>query len=399
MRPVVYASPAQLRLAALAAASVETSGMRGPDGRAFNATPLEPLAGLSQAMPWREPYRGPVRALAVAGIWLALALVLTRPGGTCAAGPETDAPGCIDPQTLPRFEGARILGCQVAEKDETVLPLASWNADPDVSFWESSVRLDGRRARVLYAMPPGRSSHEVIRAYRKALVGLGYEVLFECAGFTSCGAGVDAVYTDEAYGKRLASPPAAAGAFAQDTVREPRILVAKRPADNGSAYVFVFAAHQDNPATPQAGKATAAFVEEVVSQGPEQHLILLRADELAQGIDLDGHIPVYGIYFDPDLPEIKPESRDQLEEIARLLRERPDLSLHVVGHTDNQGDLAHNLDLSRRRAETVVGALTRDYGIVPTRLSPHGIASLAPIAPNTAEDGRGMNRRIELVAQ
>ncbi len=348
-----------------------------------------------------RPYGRPNGALALAGFWLALALALAlaRPGDTRAAGSPADAPGCTEPLALPRFEGARILGCQSGEADEAILPLAAWNADPDVSFWESSVRLEGRRARVLYAIPPGRSSNEVIRTYRKVLTDLGYEVLFECAGFNSCGAGVDAVYSNDAYGKRLATPPAAAGAFAEDTVREPRILVAKGAANDRSAYVFVFAAHQDNRAAPEVGKAAAAFVEEVVSQGPEQHLLLLRADELAQGIDLDGHVPVYGIYFDPSLSEIKPESHDQLEEIARLLRDRPELALYVVGHTDNQGALAHNLDLSRRRAEAVVAALIRDSGIAPTRLSPHGIASLAPIAPNTAEEGRGMNRRIELVAQ
>jgi OmpA-OmpF porin, OOP family len=334
----------------------------------------------------------------VAAALVAASLAVAWPDSGRATGPQGDAPGCSDPPALPRFEGARILGCEAAETDETTLPLAAWNPDPEVSFWESSVRLDGRRSRTLYAIPPGHSAQEVMRAYRKVLADLGYEILFECAGFTSCGAGVDAVYADQAYGKRLAGAPAA-GAFAQDTVREPRILVAKGSAADARAYVFVFAAHQDNTAAPEASKRVAAFVEEVVGQGPEQHLILLRADELAQGIDLDGHVPVYGIYFEPDLAEIRPESHDQLEEIARLLRDRPALSLHVVGHTDNQGGLARNLELSRQRAEAVVTALIRDSGIAAERLRAHGIAGLAPVAPNTADEGRIMNRRIELVAQ
>ena len=120
---------------------------------------------------------------------------------------------------------------------------------------------------------------------------------------------------------------------------------------------------------------------------------------MAQGIDLDGHIPVYGVYFDPGSAEIKPESKDQLGEIARLLRTRPTLALHVVGHTDNQGEPAPNLDLSRRRAEAVVEALVRDFAIEPARLIAHGLASLAPMASNTKEEGRAMNRRIELVAR
>jgi len=339
-----------------------------------------------------RPSRRSLRVRVFAAAWLALTCA-----ATLAAGPEADAPGCSDPPGLPRFEGARILGCQGTEADEAILPLAAWNPDPEVSFWDSSLRLEGRRTRILYTIPPGHSSLEVMRTYLKSLGGLGYQTLFECSGFNACGADAATVYSDEVYGKRLPGP-SAAGAFAPDSVREPRILVAKAPATDGGAYVFVLAAHQDNLATPEAGKRVAVFLEEVVSRGGEQHLIRLDAGELAQGIDLDGHVPVYGISFDPDLAEIKSESHDQLEEIARLLRERPDLSLHIVGHTDNQGDLAHNLDLSLRRAEAVVAALTRDFAIAPARLSPHGLASLAPVAPNTAEEGRAMNQRIELVA-
>jgi OmpA-OmpF porin, OOP family len=330
-------------------------------------------------------------ALALA--WMALAWPL----GACSGTPQGDATGCSDPADLVRFEGARILACETDNSEDVILPLAAWNDDPEVSFWDGSVRLNGRRTRILYAVPPGRSSQEVMRTYRKRLDDQGYEILFECSGFNTCGTGVDAFYSDEAYGQRL-DAPAAAGAFAPDTVREPRALVAKAPAGDGGAYLFVFAAYQDNSASPDAGKRVAVFVEQVVGKGTEQHLIVLQASELGQGLDLDGHVPIYGIAFDPDQAEIKPDSVGQLEQVARLMRTRPNLSLYIVGHTDNQGGLPHNLDLSRRRAEAVVTALVRDFGIAATRLSPHGLASLAPVAPNTAEEGRAMNRRIELVA-
>jgi OmpA-OmpF porin, OOP family len=335
-------------------------------------------------------------APALAAVWLALAPA--GAGGTAAAAPQPDAPGCTDPASLPRPEGARILGCEVAESDEAILPLAAWNDDPEVGFWDNSVRLEGRRNRILYALAPGRSPQEVLRGYRKALTELGYEVLFECSGFTACGAGVDAVYTDEVYGKRLSAAPAS-GAFAQDSVREPRILVAKDKSADGGNYVFILAAQQHNSTAPAAGSQVAVFLEQIASRGPEQHLVLLRSDELAQGLDLDGHVPVYGIRFDPDGAQVTHDSDEQLAQIARLLRERPALSLHVVGHTDDRGGLEHNLDLSRRRAEAVVAALVRDYAIAPERLRPQGLANLAPVAPNTVEEGRARNRRIELVAQ
>ena len=344
-------------------------------------------------MPSVTPQLTPSIALTLAIAWL-------TPVWASVGAPSADAPGCTDPAGLPRFEGARILGCTSSESAATVLPLGPWSDDPELSFWEGSVRLEGPRTALLYAAPPGRSTREVMRGYRKALGDLGFDVMFDCAGENGCGAGVGAFYADEAYEKRLPAPPAA-GAFALNSVREPRILVAKGMADGASTYVFIFAAHQDNETVPEASKRVAIFLERVVSQGIEQHHMLLRTDELAQGIDIDGRVSVYGIAFgpDPNQADIAGESGDQLAEIARLLRERPELTLYVVGHTDNLGDLEQRLDLSRRQAEAVVAALVQDYGIAPERLSPHGVADLAPIAPQDSDEGRAMNRRIELVTR
>lgn len=87
-----------------------------------------------------------------------------------------------------------------------------------------------------------------------------------------------------------------------------------------------------------------------------------------------------------------------LDEIARLLRENPELELLVVGHTYNQGGFDYNIDLSRRRATSVTEALVSDYGIERARLTPWGVGYTAPEASNVTEDGRALNCRVELVA-
>lgn len=338
----------------------------------------------------KPPARSPRTAALLALAWLAA-------GHPALADPSTVPPGCVLPPALSPPEGATLLGCQGPEADEATLPLAAWNRDPDISFWDNSVRLTGQRTRYLYLAPAGRSPLEVMRAYAKTMTAAGYEFLFECAGFLACGQGVDAVYSDEVYAKRLPGP--AAGAFAQDSVREPRLLVGKAPAEGGTTYAMIFTARQENPKAPETGKGVAIFVETILAKGGAEHRVLLKADELAQALDLDGHIPIYGVYFDPGSAEIKPESRDQLGEIAKLLRTRTTLALHVVGHTDNQGEEAQNLDLSRRRAEAVVAALAGDFAVAPARLTAHGLAGLAPLTSNSDEDGRAVNRRIELVAR
>jgi outer membrane protein OmpA-like peptidoglycan-associated protein len=131
----------------------------------------------------------------------------------------------------------------------------------------------------------------------------------------------------------------------------------------------------------------------------QQRMVLIEADELARGLSDEGRIALYGITFDFDRATIRPESRPQLQQMAELLRERQDLEVFIVGHTDNRGNLDYNMDLSKRRAEAVVEALADDYQITRSRLTPMGVASLAPVASNATEEGRAKNRRVELVAK
>ena len=125
------------------------------------------------------------------------------------------------------------------------------------------------------------------------------------------------------------------------------------------------------------------------------------ADANAMGDDINnsGHVSVYGIYFDSGKSEIKPESDKALEQIAILLKKTESLNLFVVGHTDNVGTVDSNMKLSKDRADAVVNTLVTKYGISSTRLKSYGVASLAPVASNSTEEGKAKNRRVELVKQ
>ncbi len=82
-----------------------------------------------------------------------------------------------------------------------------------------------------------------------------------------------------------------------------------------------------------------------------------------------------------------------------MLKADAKLRVYVVGHTDNVGGLAANVDLSKRRAASVAAELTAKYGIGADRLAAYGDGPYAPIASNDSEDGRAANRRVELVKQ
>jgi outer membrane protein OmpA-like peptidoglycan-associated protein len=120
---------------------------------------------------------------------------------------------------------------------------------------------------------------------------------------------------------------------------------------------------------------------------------------MADGISSTGHVAIYGIYFDFNKSDVKPESDPALQEINKLLSNNPNLKVFIVGHTDNVGGVDYNMKLSQTRADAVVKALTTKYKVNPQRLKAYGVGQLAPVAPNKTEDGRAKNRRVELVEQ
>jgi len=127
--------------------------------------------------------------------------------------------------------------------------------------------------------------------------------------------------------------------------------------------------------------------------------IVADAKFMAEGINTTGHVAIYGIYFDFNKADVKPESEPALKEITKLLQQDPKLKIYVVGHTDNVGGLDYNMKLSQQRAEAVVKELVSKYKIAPDRLKAGGAGPLAPVASNDTEEGKAKNRRVELVKQ
>jgi OmpA-OmpF porin, OOP family len=133
----------------------------------------------------------------------------------------------------------------------------------------------------------------------------------------------------------------------------------------------------------------AGLVQEVVAN----------AKSMAQDITQTGRVAIYGIYFDFNKADVKPESDPTLKEISKLLSQNANLKLFVVGHTDNVGEFNYNMKLSQARADAVVKTLTSKYAVVSHRLKSYGVGPLAPVTSNKTEEGRAKNRRVELVEQ
>jgi OmpA-OmpF porin, OOP family len=121
--------------------------------------------------------------------------------------------------------------------------------------------------------------------------------------------------------------------------------------------------------------------------------------DFSQVISASGRYIARGILFDTDSNVIKPESAPVIKQIARGLETNPALKLLIEGHTDSVGDAAHNMDLSKRRAESVRSVLITQFNVDASRLTSAGLGSTKPVDTNDTPQGRAQNRRVELVKQ
>ncbi len=285
---------------------------------------------------------------------------------------QRDVAGSRDYPGIGRFAGSVITGYQVKDFDAARLQAAPFKDGRAVD----ERRLEGRVTRIAYRSNPGPSILEVSRNFETQLAKAGFETLLAC-DTDACGA---IPFTE-----------------AIDALPMPQMWIdgfnyryyAGRKAEGGrETYAAVLVSKSNDDIYAQLVVAVVGAMENK----------MVDAGAMAKGLREKGHIALYGIYFDTDKAVIKPESRPTLNEIAKLLQAQPQLTVFIVGHTDSQGTYEYNADLSRKRAEAVAAELAKSYKIAATRLKTAGVGFLAPIGSNATDDGRALNRRVELVA-
>ncbi len=118
-------------------------------------------------------------------------------------------------------------------------------------------------------------------------------------------------------------------------------------------------------------------------------------NELEKQLNKDGFLTFY-IPFDTGKADIKPGSQDSVDQIASLLKGMPELKVSIEGHTDNVGTPESNKKLSEERATAVMTAVVAK-GIAANRMVAVGQGQDKPVADNRKEEGRALNRRVEVV--
>jgi outer membrane protein OmpA-like peptidoglycan-associated protein len=102
------------------------------------------------------------------------------------------------------------------------------------------------------------------------------------------------------------------------------------------------------------------------------------------------------VLFGFNQADLSSSAATNLDKLVNVLNQYPDTNIEVIGHTDDKGSDSYNQQLSERRAQATTGYL-RNKGISSNRLKARGMGETDPVANNTDEEGRGLNRRVEFV--
>ncbi len=329
--------------------------------------------------------------------------------------PTKDIAGAKDNPAIKRYEGSFIVSYQRETFTDFKVPLSSLELterrdgmNNRLHLPKKELELEGAKTRLAYLVPAERSPLEVLRNYEDVVQAAGGQIVFTCKGDacggdpnrSSAGGGGDSsLMMYFMVEKELKDASFSNGACAQaSNIDDQRFFTARIPQSSGDTYVTVHTYKVRNTDYCKAfNDRTVALVHVLEPKAREQKMVVVKADEMARTIEATGRIALYGIFFDTDKTDLKPESTPTLTEIAQMMKANPTLAILVVGHTDKQGAYEYNIDLSRRRADAVVKALTASHSVDAKRMRGAGVGMLAPAATNDTEEGRAKNRRVEIV--
>ncbi len=315
-----------------------------------------------------------------------------------------DASGSKDHPNFKRITGSEIIWHKASKFDELNITLERIEFDYGTQEFKKTKRdkAEGQLTTLYYKLPADSTTLEAVRQYEAELKPAGYETLFT--------AGNDKL--DDGYGRfveqtfPIAKKTDQLQYLHEFNKDEQRYAVLKGKGKGGNdVYVSIYAFRLDDVSTGfdklvdghklEKGNVVAR-VDILETKAMDTRMTAVKAEEITSSIDTEGRIAIYGVFFDTDKSDIKPESAESLAEMAKAISAGKGTYL-IVGHTDNQGDLNYNQTLSLKRATAVTAALTGEYKIPADRVIPVGVGMAAPLAPNTDDKGRSKNRRVEIV--
>lgn len=311
------------------------------------------------------------------------------------AAHAADVPGAKDPPYLKRYEGSEIVAYQSLgyESYNVAMPNPQNPTGPWV--WQ---QVEGQVTRAFYKVPSGHTVLEIYRNYEQYLKDSGFAIKANSSQFQ------DQTWAAQFYHQTWQTETDYSWTYlGLGATQRMSYLSATGTKDGKPVTVGIYVANYKEAKDVKYDKPVrfnpdnvVVVADVVVAKQVANKMVELKAADIAEALATKGTVSIYGIYFDTDKSDIKPDSRGTLEEVASVLKIDRGLKLEISGHTDNTGDKARNMKLSQARAQAVVRSLVANYGIDAKRLSAKGYGDTRPVAPNTNDENKAKNRRVEL---
>lgn len=231
----------------------------------------------------------------------------------------------------------------------------------------------------------------VMDSLRQQLEASGFELLFECT--TEVCGGFDFRFTTDV----LPEP------VMHVDLGDFRFLSAQRLGGAVPEYISLFVSRGPESAfvqmvllgSPDATSLTAksgSVVEQLSNVAPS-----ISFGSVTEILLRDGHAVLDDLQFSTGSSALGEGKFLSLVDLSEYLKANPEINIALVGHTDAEGSLQGNVNLSRKRAQSVAARLSTEFGISAKRIEADGVGYLAPRASNLSEEGRTQNRRVEVI--
>ncbi len=262
---------------------------------------------------------------------------------------------------------------------------------------------EGKLTRLVYSIPAEQTALFTFRNYQETFAKLGtVKEVYTCKK-TQCPSGIGNAFV-WSKDKRIPTNIKTVNKMYQIKPynRDPFYWYGEIQADNAKYDVAFFSAAvnvKDGNIAKEGFEKGRTFIHLDIIEKSEfkSDITIVEASKIQQSITDKGHVALYGLFFDTGKDQLTAESKPALTEIAKALKADNALKVYVVGHTDNVGSLTTNQQLSERRAASIIKSLSSDFDIDQSRMTPIGVGLAAPVSTNDTEEGRALNRRVELV--
>lgn len=320
---------------------------------------------------------------------LMLPLVLLAVAPSPAAAQDVE--GTADHPLVTRFPGQDLRWQSVETYRPYRIATGPVTGYRSIDDW---IDTEGRVTRTFYRYAgQDRGFAEIYLNFRDAFAAEGFEILGEGLSDDRKGTEVGSRQWLEVY--LIENPFAAPGevgtmAAGTSSAGGAGSFVARTERAAGLVYAVV-------TVEQHAEDYVGTLIDIVEVDRAETGLVTVDPETIGRDLQEKGRVVLDGLFFAHDSAGLEPRSEAALSAVATYLADHPEGRFYVVGHTDATGGFDYNRDLSQARAAAVVEALATRHGVARDRLSAHGVGPLVPVFSNDTEDGRGQNRRVELV--